>query len=185
MAEFASKGVAGTALGLGAGALGVELLNGGMNGILGNLFGNRNNGDLLTAALLAGAMNTGKNECRGDHSYDRYDAGKDAEIAELRNEVKLRDANTYTMGEINKVRDYVERRFDRVEHEIAEQKVYNATNTATISCMGQQINGIQGVLAAITKTVIPKGVICPEVMPRYNSWEAPTTQATETPNTGT
>lgn len=33
--KFASKGVAGTALGLGAGAVGVELLRGGLGGILG------------------------------------------------------------------------------------------------------------------------------------------------------
>ena len=175
MAEFASKGVAGTALGLGAGALGVQLLNGNMNGLLGNLFGNNNVSEaLLTAALLNG----NKSDC--DHGYNRYDAGKDAEIAELKTEVKLRDANTYTMGEVGKLRDYMEHRFDHVERELGEQKVYNATNTATLSCMGQQIGGIQGVLAAITKTVIPKDVICPEVMARYNSWQAPT----ETAQTG-
>lgn len=185
MAEFASKGVAGTALGLGAGALGVQLLNGNLNDLLGGLFGNNNGNDMLAAAILANGMNNGRGDCHGGHGYDRYDAGKDAEIAELKTEVKLRDANTYTMGEVNKVRDYFERRFDRVEHEIAEQKVYNATNTATISCMGQQINGIQSVLATITKTVIPRDVICPEVMPRYNSWVAPTTPATETPADGT
>ena len=33
--DYASKGVAGTALGLGAGALGLELLRGGLGGILG------------------------------------------------------------------------------------------------------------------------------------------------------
>ena len=180
MAEFASKGVAGTALGLGAGALGVQLLNGNMNGLLGNLFGNNNTNEaLLTAALLAGAAGS-RGDC--DHGYNRYDAGKDAEIAELRTEVKLRDANTYTMGEVGKLRDYMEHRFDHVERELGEQKVYNATNTATLSCMSQQISGIQGVLAAITKTVIPKDVICPEVMARYNSWQAPTN---ETPATGT
>ena len=33
--KYASKGVAGTALGLGIGAVGVELLRGGLGGILG------------------------------------------------------------------------------------------------------------------------------------------------------
>lgn len=158
MAEFASKGVAGTALGLGAGALGVQLLGGG----LGNLLG------------------IGNNVPSENMPVNRYEAQQSARIAELETEVKLRDANTYTLGEVNKVRDYVERRFDRIEHELCEQKVYNATNTATISCMGQQISGIQGVLAAITKTVIPKDVICPEVMARYNSWTPPTTETTGT-----
>lgn len=177
MAEFASKGVGNTALGLSIGALGLEAVRGGvgnlLNGILGG--GNNTNEALLTAALMAG-MAGSRGDC--DHGYGRYDAGKDAEIAELRTEVKLRDANTYTMGEVGKLRDYMEHRFDHVERELGEQKVYNATNTATLSCMGQQISGIQGVLAAITKTVIPKDVICPEVMPRYNSWTAPTTDAT-------
>ena len=184
MAEFGSKGMTGTALGLSIGALGTQLLNGNLNGLLGGLLGNGNNNaatEMAMAAMLAGAANTGRG-CGDHHGYDRYDAGKDARIAELETEVKLRDANTYTMGEVNKVRDYVERRFDKVEHELAEQRVYNATTTAAVSCMGQQINGIQNVLAAITKTVIPKDVICPEVMARYNSWTAPTA---ETPTTGT
>ena len=159
MAEFASKGVAGSGLGLGIAGTALGLLNGGAGNVLGGLFGN--------ASIPSENM-----------PVNRYEASKDARIAELETEVKLRDANTYAMGEINKVRDYVDRRFDRVEHELCEQKVYNATNTATISCMGQQINGIQGVLAAITKTVIPKDIICPEVMPRYNTWTAPTTDTT-------
>ena len=185
MAEFASKGVAGTGLGLGAAALGVEVLNGGVGKLLGNLMGgNCNSGDAAAAIMAAIApMLTAaaitRPDC-GGHGYGRYDAEKDAEIAELRTEVKLRDANTYTMGEVNKLRDYMERRFDRVEGELCEQKAYNATNTATLSCMGQQISGIQGVLAAITKTVVSKDAICPEVMPRYNSWTPPT----ETQTTG-
>lgn len=181
MAEFASKGVAGTALGLGAGALGAQLLSGNLSGLLGGIFGNNNaNEALLVAAMMMGMNAAGRGDCHGDHGYGRYDAEKDAEIARLETEVKLRDANTYTLGEVGKLRDYMERRFDRVEHELGEQKAYNATNTATLSCMGQQINGIQGVLAAITKTVIPKDVICPEVMPRHNSWTAPTTEASAT-----
>lgn len=41
--EYASKGVANTALGIGIGALGLEVLkNGGLNGVLGGLTGNSN-----------------------------------------------------------------------------------------------------------------------------------------------
>ena len=174
MAEFASKGVAGTALGLGAGALGVQLLNGNMNGLLGNLFGNNNNVSeaLLTAALLNG----NKSDC--DHGYNRYDAGKDAEIAELRTEVKLRDANTYTDQKILEVYGHIDRRLDGVNKQLCEQAVWNATQTGTITCMAQQIAALNG----LTKLVIPGNSICPEMMPRYNSWTAPTTEA---PATGT
>ena len=38
--DYASKGVAGTALGLGIGSLGLQLLNGGLGNVLGNLTGN-------------------------------------------------------------------------------------------------------------------------------------------------
>ena len=40
MGEFASKGVAGTGLGLGIAGTALGLLNNNGNGILGNLFGN-------------------------------------------------------------------------------------------------------------------------------------------------
>lgn len=40
--DFASKGVAGTALGLGIGSLGLQLLNGQLGNVLGNLTGNNN-----------------------------------------------------------------------------------------------------------------------------------------------
>lgn len=158
MAEFASKGVAGTALGLGAGALGVELLRSGVGGLLG-----------------------GYNNIPSESMpVNRYEAEKDAEIAALKVEVKLRDANTYTDRKLNDLRNYVDAKFDGVNASLCQQAVYNATQTATIGCIQQQVVQLQG----LTKVVIPKDVICPEVMPRYNSYVAPT-QSAETPATGT
>jgi hypothetical protein len=134
--KYASKGVAGTALGLGAGALGVELLRGGLGG------------------LFNGGCNPA---CEADHFIDRYDAAQSARIAELETEVKLRDANTFTMGEMNKLRDYFDSRMNHVEHELCDQRVYNATNTATISCIQAQV----AQLASLTKVVVPNSSICP------------------------
>lgn len=151
--DFASKGVAGTALGLGAGALGVQLLNGG----LGGLFGAR----------------TGEMCCHEDHHVNRYEASQSARIAELETEVKLRDANTFTMGEMGKLRDYVDKRFDAVNTQLCQQAVINSQITANIGCMQGQI----AVLNGLTKTVIPITSVCPEPMPQYNSWTAPTAAA--------
>lgn len=133
--KYASKGVAGAGLGLGiAGtALGLGLFNG--NGVG---FGNANHN--CTAPV-----------------YTRYDAEKDARIAELETEVKLRDANTYTLGEVGKLRDYMETRLGAIEHELCDQRTYNAVNTATISCIQGQV----ATLLALTKTVIPNTSICP------------------------
>lgn len=133
--NFASKGIGGTALGLAIGALGVEALRGGFGGILG----------------------TGGGGCSEDHMVSRYEAAQNAKIAELETEVKLRDANVFTMGEMGKLRDYVDGRFARVEAEMCEQRVYNATNTAAISCIKSQVDQ----LASLTKLVIPNASICP------------------------
>lgn len=158
MAEFASKGVAGTALGLGAGALGVQLLNGSMGGLLGGLLG-------------------GGNRCAEDHLVTRYEAAQSARIAELESEVKLRDANTYTDSKLLELYRYVDGKLEGVNASICQQAVYNATNNATIGCIQNQIAQLQ----CLTKVVIPTASICPEPMPRYNSWTAPTTETTTTP----
>lgn len=154
--EFASKGVAGTGLGLGIAGTALGLLNGnGGNGILGGLFG-------------------GNNGCSEDHMINRYEAAQSARIAELETEVKLRDSNIYTDGKILELYKYVDGKLDCVERELCDQRVYNATNTATISCVQGQI----AQLAALTKVIIPAGNICPAPMPQYNSWTAPTATAT-------
>ena len=149
--NYASKGVGGTALGLSIGALGATALNGGLGNILGG-FGCNSNGGY----------------------YSRYDAEKDARIANLETEIKLRDANFYSLSEVGKLRDYMEHRFDKVEHELADQRVYNAVNTTTIGCVKNDV----AELMALTKTVIPYSSICPEPMARFNSWTAPTTGTT-------
>jgi hypothetical protein len=105
---------------------------------------------------------------------NRYEAAQAARIAELETEVKLRDANTYTLTEMGKLRDYVDRRFEGVNASINQQAVINAQVTANLSCMQQTLNTLSG----LTKTVIPIASICPEPMPQYNSWVAPTTTTT-------
>ena len=151
--NFASRGVAGTALGLGAGALGLEVLRGGLGGL-----------------FNANGVNCGCNE---DHFVNRYEASQSARIAELETEVKLRDSNIYTDSKILELYKYVDGKFGRVEHELCEQKVFNATQIGTISCIQGQI----AQLMALTKTVIPAANVCPAPMPQYNSWTAPTTGA--------
>lgn len=49
-----------------------------------------------------------------------------------------------------------------------------------VDCLGRSVNGLASTLNGITKVVVPKDVVCPEPMDRYNSWAAPTT----TPTTG-
>ena len=151
--NYASKGVAGAGLGLGIAGTALGLLqNGNLGGILGGIGCNNNN----------------------NHYVNRYEAEQSARIAELETEVKLRDANTYTMGEMNKIRNYVDAKFDAVNAQLCSQAVVNAQVAANLSCLQNTVN----VLSGMTKTVIPIGNICPEPMPQYNSWTAPTTGGT-------
>lgn len=133
--KFASKGVAGTGLGLGIAGTALGLLAGN-NGL--NLFGNNTN-------------------C-GEHGIvNRYELAQSAKIAELETEVKLRDSNIYTDQKILELYKYFDGKVSNVEAQICQQNVYNATNTATINCMAGQINQLMG----LTKLIIPNTSVCP------------------------
>lgn len=120
--------------------------------LLSNLLGN------MAAPANAGcgcAQNQGG--CSENHYVNRYEAAKDAKIAELEVAVSLRDATAYTLGEVGKLRDYFEGKFDRIEGRLCEQATYNAANTATVNCLAGQIQQLYG----ITKLVIPNASVCP------------------------
>lgn len=146
-----TTGIIGTAL---------SVLNGGLPNVAGGWNGCNGN-------------NWGAGVCHENMPINRYEAAQSARIAELETEVKLRDANTYTLGEINKVRDYVDRRFERVECQLNQQAVYNATNTAALNCMQGQIAQLMG----LTKLVVPNSSICP-------GWGDVTVSITPAPTTG-
>jgi hypothetical protein len=135
--KYASKGVAGAGLGLGIAGTALGVMAGGLNGV-GILGGNR-------------AV------CSEDHYINRYEAQQSARIAELETEVKLRDSNIYTDSKILELYKYVDGRFNVVEGQLCEQRVYNATNTAAIGCIQNQV----AQLLALTKLVVPNTSICP------------------------
>lgn len=136
--KYASKGVAGAGLGLGIAGTALGLLAGGLNG----------------TGILGGAPAPA---CSENNMVNRYELGQSSRIAELETEVKLRDANTYTDSKLLDFYKYVDGRFSRVEHEICDQKVFNATQIGTISCIQGQIAQLQG----LTKLVVPNASVCP------------------------
>ena len=172
MAEFATNGKGNLGVTLGAIGTGLSALNGGLGNILGGMPG--------YGGMWGGrGMYGGYADCHHGDRYliDRYEAAQQARISELETEVKLRDANTYTLGEVGKLRDYMERKLDCLQGQINQQAVINAQITGNLSCMQGQI----AELKALSKTVIPISSICPSPMLQYNSWVAPTdTAATPT-----
>ena len=123
-------------------------------GIIGTALGAMNSG--ILPGLFGGNAYNCSNGCV-NQVVNRYEAAQAARIAELETEVKLRDANVYTMTEMGKLRDYVDRRFEGVNAQINAQAVYNATNTAALSCIQGQV----AELMSLTKRVVPNGSICP------------------------
>ena len=69
---------------------------------------------------------------------------------------------------------YEDGKFGGIEAQICQQNVINGQITANLSCMQANIATLMG----LTKTVIPITSVCPEPMPQYNSWTAPTAPTT-------
>lgn len=128
MAEYqAGRGT--TALGIiGTSLGGLAVANQGVLGnLLGGILGNGNNNDAAAAmamGMAVGAMNQGGHECRGHH-VDRYDLEKDLTISELKSQIALRDANTFTDQKQLEMYKYVDGKFNALEGELAKQAVRN------------------------------------------------------------
>lgn len=155
MAEFASNGKANA--GLATGIVGTSL-----SGLL-----------ALGSGLLGNGImgwNNRMGACNEDHLVNRYELDKDQQIARLETENSLLQAEKHTDEKSLELYKYVDGRFREFEQAIAQQAVYNATNTSTLACIQGQVAQLQ----ALTKVVIPATSVCPEPMNRYNSWTAPT-----------
>lgn len=147
--RYASKGVG--SAGLATGIIGTALgaLNSGIvPNVLGGMFGGWQGNNCGGYAVPV---------CSENMPINRYEAELAAHVAELETEVKLRDAAAYTISQINGLRDYVERKFDRVEHELCDQKAFNAGVISKVGC----IEGQLGQLFGLTKLVVPNTSVCP------------------------
>lgn len=130
--EYATKG--------GAYGVGIPALVTGSLALLNQMSGGNGIGGIL-----------GGNNCYRDL------AEKDAKIAALQTDVKLRDAQLYTDQKTSSVVEYFNGRLNCIERQLADQQTYNAVNTSTITCLKGQIAQLLGV----TKTVIPNENVCP------------------------
>ena len=137
MAEFASKGVAGSGLGLGIAGTALGVLNGG----LGNILGGWNNGC----------------GCSENMVVNRYELGQENRIAKLESEIALRDANIYNDQKMLEMYKYFDGEVKRIDKTLCEQAVYNATQTGVIGCIQGQV----AQLYSLTKLVVPNTSVCP------------------------
>lgn len=131
-------------------------------GVVGTVLGSIGTAGVLGNGNLLGMNNN--NCCHGGGEstpVNRYELAQEQRIGALEAASAQKDAYIYTTDKLNDFRNYVDGRLACINNELRDIAVYQATNTATISCMGQQIAGIQGVLAQITKCVVPNTAVCP------------------------
>ena len=149
--EYSSIGRANA--GLTTGIIGTSL--GALNsGLLGNLFG-------------------GGNCCSENMNVSRYELGLEKELAAKDSRISTLESTIHTDGKMLELYQYVDGRLRGIEGQIAQQAVVNAQITANIGCMQGNIATLMG----LTKTIVPIDNVCPQPMPQYNSWTAPTAGA--------
>lgn len=130
-------------------------------GIVGTVLGSIGTAGVLGNGNLLGMGGNACPPCGDNMPVNRYELAQEQRIGALEAAAAQKDAYIYTTDKLNDFRNYVDGKFACVNNELRDIAVYQATNTATVSCMGQQIAGIQGVLAQITKCVVPNTAVCP------------------------
>lgn len=122
MAEFASKGVAGSGLGLGIAGTALGLMNGG----LGNIFSGWNNG------------------CSENTAVNRYELNQSEVISRLQADVALRDANIYNDQKLLDVYKYFDGQIKDIRATMCENDkalaVSNAKIEGTFAVLGERMN---------------------------------------------
>ena len=139
MAEFSSNAKGNTGVALGSVGTGLGVLNamGGL-GALGGLFGGCG--------------------CNGTNTYvNRYELGLENENAKLRSDIALRDANVYNDQKLLEMYKYFDGKIEGINSRLCDQAVWNATQTASLTCMSGQI----AQLMSLTRLVVPNSSVCP------------------------
>ena len=164
MGDYASKGVAGSGLGLGIAGTALGLLN---NGGLGGLFGGN-----CQNVIAEKDSKIAKLEA------EKYSDSSNIELyKQIKSELKETIANERaTYKEFNSLQEKLFKSELEKQSMLAAQGIQGLQ--AQINCTNNHLNCLQTVVDGITKIVVPKSAICPEVMSRYNSFTVPTTTET-------
>ena len=203
MAEYASKGVAGTALGLGiAGTVGlVNQLSGCNGGVLGGILGgnccNRGVGGLADVQYVS-ALQAENGQLKAENYSDRtsLEAYKQtvADNKELRTEMyafikPLSEEAANNRVTIARLEEQIKCCCEKQElrEQILMGKIGEVASAANcgLARANDEIACLKNTVCRITQTIVPASAICPQPMPQYNSWTAPTGTPTQVNVSGT
>lgn len=154
--EYASKGLAGTALGFGIGGAALGLANGGLGNLLGGLGqNNRAAAAEVTAAAatpamaaLAAALASRQQEptCSENMPVTRYDLEREQKLAAKDSEIALLKANTYNDGKMLEVYGYIDRQLKDVHEALCKQAVHNQRTEDSFALARQDIASVKSEL---------------------------------------
>lgn len=131
--EWASKGLAGAALGTGVAGLALGVLNGG----LGNILGGWGNGAPYGVGV-----------CHENMPVTRYELGQEAEISKLRSEIALRDANTYGDQKSLELYRYIDGELRDIRSTLCAQAVTNQKTTDSFALASADLAAVKSGLEA-------------------------------------
>lgn len=156
MANVTSAGVGGAGLGLGIAGTALGLLNGNGGNVLGGLFGGGNQTTTLMSELAR-------------EKAERFAEKTGAEIY---------NAMFAQYKELAQATTNIDKRVSALE--VAgplREQLLNQRIDCCCNSMSAGLAALQNVVANITKTIVPITSVCPQPMPEYNSWTAPTAPA--------
>lgn len=193
MGEFASKGVAGSGLGLGIAGTALGVLNASQNGngLLGGLFGGCNNGVAQAGQMAAMGVLSEKDAKIAELTAMRYSDNQGASVYKqtLADNKTLRDemyayitpiaqeaASNRERVAVLEAQHKCEIEKAALREQLINQKIDNVAQQCAcgINQLNAAVTCLTGRVNAITKEVVPLSALCPQAMPLFNSWKAPT-----------
>jgi hypothetical protein len=149
--EYASKGLAGTALGFGIGGAAMSLANGGLGNLLGGLNQNKRSeaadvAAAVTPAMTVAAMLAARKQeptCSENMPVTRYDLDREQKLAAKDSEIALLKANTYNDGKMLEVYGYIDRQLKDVRKSLCDQAVHNQRTEDSFVLARQDIASVK------------------------------------------
>ena len=152
--EYASKGLAGTALGFGIGGAALGLANGGLGNLLGGLNQNKRSeaadvAAAVTPAMTVAAMLAARQQeptCSENMPVTRYELEREQKLAAKDSEIALLKANTYNDGKMLEVYGYIDGQLKDVREALCKQAVHNQRTEDSFVLARQDIASVKSEL---------------------------------------
>lgn len=150
--EYASKGLAGTALGFGIGGAAMSLANGGLGNLLGGLGqGNRSAAvdaaamatPAMTALAAALAARQQTPTCSENMPVSRYELDREQQLAAKDSEIALLKANAYNDGKMLEMYGYIDGQLKDIREALCKQAVHNQRTEDSFTLVKQDVESVR------------------------------------------